>query len=150
MTRKKGKVQGKATRKVGKKHSRKTKKELDVVEVRKDIARVVKQAAHEMVVAATVEGMKGQLAPTKFLLEAAGIYPPSAEGDARRDAYEESLAETLMHRLNIPVKPFDPHEDDEPIILPPLESLVKQAEDEGEAEAVGVTEPGRVGETGGE
>ncbi len=136
MTKKKGK--GKSARKVGKKHSKKTKKELGLVEVRKDLESVVKEAAHEMVVAVTEEAKKGQLAPTKYLLEAAGIYPPSAEGDASRDAYEESLAETLMHRLNIPVKPFDPHEDDEPIILPPLESLVREPEEEEKVEVVEV------------
>ncbi len=136
MTKKKGK--GKAARKVGKKRSKKTNKGLNVAEVRKDLESVVIEAAHQIAVAVTEEAKKGQLAPAKYLLEAAGIYPPSAEGDASRDAYEESLAETLMHRLNIPVKPFDPHEDDEPIILPPLESLVREPEDEEKVEVVEV------------
>jgi len=127
MTKKKGKCKGKGVTKAGKKRATRATKELDVVEVRRDIASVVKHATHQIVVAVTEEAKKGQLAPTKYLWEAAGIYPPPAEGDTSRDAYEESLAETLMRRMGIPVTPFNPHADEEPVILPPLEVVEKKA-----------------------
>ena len=46
----------------------------------------------------------GQLAPFKYLLEMASIYPPATDG-SQTTTEEESLAQTLLRRLEIPLTP---------------------------------------------
>jgi hypothetical protein len=56
------------------------KKELNPVEVRKDISRMVESHAAKMAQAVIGEGEKGQLATVRYLFEMAEIYPISADG----------------------------------------------------------------------
>jgi len=90
-----------------------TKKKLDPAEVRKDIAQMVDWEAAVMVQAVIDEGKKGQLATVKYLLEMAEIYPASTDG-SQGSADEDSLAKTLLHRLNLPEEPIVRDEGDEP------------------------------------
>jgi hypothetical protein len=89
-----------------------TKKAVDPAEVRKDIARIVGSGAKKMAAAVMEEAFKGQLAPTKYLLEVAGVYPPVTDGEQATHE-EDCLAKTLLERLNIPKKPVL-EEDEEP------------------------------------
>ncbi len=105
---------GKAKAKKGKKRTGapRTKKAVDPAEVRKDIARIVGSGAKKMAAAVMEEAFKGQLAPTKYLLEVAGVYPPVTDGEQATQE-EDCLAKTLLERLNIPKKPAL-EEDEEP------------------------------------
>jgi hypothetical protein len=60
------------------------------------------------------EGLKGQLAPVKYLFEATGLYPATEISETKPD--KESLAHTLMRNLKLPESPIvneDDNEDDE-------------------------------------
>ena len=109
---KKGKAKGKVK---GKKSS---KKEFSPAEVRKEIAELVGLNAVDMVEAVIEEGMKGQLAPTKYMLEVAHIYPQVNDGsEVTRE--EDCLAKTLLDRLNIPDKPVGRDEEEDFVTIPP-------------------------------
>lgn len=120
MIKKKAKRTGKTAKKSGKKkntgrNTGKKRKELRPAEVRKKVSAMVELEAAKMAKAVIGEGKKGQLATVKYLFEVAEIFPPSVqttEGSAR----EDSLAETLLHRLNIPIEPVhNDDDDDEPV-----------------------------------
>jgi len=128
----------KAAKKSGKgKRSTKSKKELSPADVRKDIAEMVKSEAETMAQAVIDEGKKGQLTTVKYLFEMAEIYPPQTD-QGQATAEEESLAETLLHRLNIPTEPVKLDDDDAEDESSAAEAAGKQAreeEDGGSAEA---------------
>ena len=131
MTKKKAKKKGKSK----KSGSKENPKELNPAKVRIDIARMVEGCALDMAKAVALAGKQGQLAPAKYLLEVGGIYPPVTDGSMQESSKEESLAETLCKRLNIPTDSIPMEEDEEPIELPPLvikpvEEIVKEAEEE--------------------
>jgi len=83
---------------------------IDLAEVRKDISNIVGSRAVELAQAVLEEGKKGQLAPVKYLFEVSGLYPASESSEAKPD--EQSLAHTLMRKLNLPELPIE-SEDDE-------------------------------------
>ena len=117
MIKKKAKKTGKAGKAKAKKSAKgssasRTKKQVDPVEVRKDIAKIVGSGAKKVAKAVMEEAMKGQLAPAKYMFEVAGVYPPVTDGEQATQE-EDCLAKTLLERLNIPKKPA-PEEDDEP------------------------------------
>ena len=60
----------------------------------------------------------GELAPTKFLFEVAHIYPQPPEGSVST-TNEDSLAKTLLDRLNVPDHPVvhDLYESGEEVVL---------------------------------
>lgn len=93
------------------------KKQMDAAQVREEIAGMVKSEAKDITEAVIDLAIHGELAPAKYLFEVAGVFPPSTEpieGTPR----EDSLAETLLHRLNIPIEPVNPNQgDDEPVEL---------------------------------
>jgi hypothetical protein len=96
-----------------KKNARKHKKDLNPAEVRKDIAQMVDLQAATMAQAVIDEGKKGQLATVKYLFEMAEIFPGSTDGSqATQD--EESLAKTLLRRLDLPDEPVVRDEEDRP------------------------------------
>lgn len=116
---KKAKKKGKAAGK-SKKKSTKSKKEKSPAEVRQELSKLVSDHAMTMAQAVIGEGEKGQLAPTKYLLELAGVFPAS-DGSAPTER-EESLAETVFRKLNIsttPVKLSD--EEDDVVVIPSQE-----------------------------
>ena len=88
--------------------------------------------------------MKGQVSPVKYLFEMAHIFPPTADG-SQTSKDEESLAETLLDRLNIPKTPvvhdeLQKDEDEESKATEPEKKEVESEEkdEEGEAEKVTV------------
>lgn len=76
-------------------------KELNPAQVLKDISALVEAEAEELAEAVIGEGKKGQVSPVKFLFEMAHIFPATTD-ESSADKDEDSLAETLLHRLNIP------------------------------------------------
>ena len=110
-----GKPKGKTSRPAKKRTSRKSKKPVDLVEVRKDITNIVGTEATELTRAVVEEGRKGQLAPVKYLFEVAGLYP-AAEGDIAKPE-GESLAKTLLHRLGLPEETVVRQEEEPPLKL---------------------------------
>jgi len=131
MIKKKGKSKGKsATKKTTKKGSSKDKsgKELHPEECRKDVARMVEAEVEELANAVIEEGKKGQLATVKYLFEVAHIYPQAPEGTVS-STDEESMAKTLLDRLNIPDHPVvhDMYENgEEVVVIPPRAKEVEK------------------------
>ncbi|GEM_PF-4393345 len=115
MIKKKAKSKAAAKKETKKRtRTKKAKTPANCAEVRKDIAKIVKSGAKKITKAVMEQAMTGQLAPAKFLFEVAAIYPASTDGsEATTD--EESLAKTLLDRLNIPDKPVGRDEEDEPV-----------------------------------
>ena len=60
-----------------------------------------------------MKGEKGQLATVKYLCEMTSIYPPLTDG-SYATADEDCLAQTLLHRSDIPDKRIALDEEDEP------------------------------------
>jgi len=92
-----------AAKKPAKRSPLRTKKPVDLLEVRKDITNIVGTKAKLMAEAVAGEGLKGQLAPVKYLFEVAGLYPPAEASEGRPE--QDVLARTLLDRLGIPVTP---------------------------------------------
>lgn len=96
-------------------------KQLDPVKVREDIAGIVKSRARKIAIAVANKAGLGELAPTKFLFEVAHIYPQAPEGSVSTTD-EDSLAKTLLDRLNVPDHPVvhDLYESgEEVLVIPP-------------------------------
>lgn len=106
MIKKKANKRKAAGKKSGKKKTgvRRKKKELNPVEARNEVSRIVEAHAGKLAAAVVEEGEKGRLLDVKYLFEVANIYPPPADGSQVSDR-EESLAETLLDRLGIPKDP---------------------------------------------
>ncbi len=84
------------------------------------------------------EGLKGQLAPVKYLFEAMGLYPATEISETKPD--KESLAHTLMRNLKLPESPIvneDDNEDDEDADSgnPPVVPGVGQTKQQGGADS---------------
>ena len=120
-------------------------KELNPAQVLKDISALVEAEAEELAAAVIGEGMKGQLSPVKFLFEMAHIFPPPTD-DSLMSKDEDSLAETLLDRLNIPKRPLvhdelQKEEDEDVVVIQPKKDASEESEESGEekkAEVVGV------------
>jgi hypothetical protein len=112
MTKKKAKSKAAPKTKSGK-STRKSKKELNPAEVRKDISRMVESHAATMAQAVIGQGEMGQLATVKYLFEMAEIFPASTDG-SHATADEDCLARTLLDRLDLPTEPVGRDEEDEP------------------------------------
>jgi|SRR5580658_235056 hypothetical protein len=121
----------KATKKAAKKKTRKGKPELNFKDVRKELAQMVGSEATTMTQAVIDEGKKGQLATVKYLFEMAEIYPASTDG-SQATVDEDSLAKTLLRRMNLPEEPIkrDEEEDD---VKPAIPEKVVAASGEGKA-----------------
>jgi hypothetical protein len=103
---KKKKRTKKATGQKSAKKSRKPrpKKEIDIVEVRKQVSQIVKSGAAELTQAVVGEGMKGQVAPVRYLFEMANIFPVQENAEQATEE-EDSLAKILLSRMQAPAKP---------------------------------------------
>jgi hypothetical protein len=120
-------------------------KELNPAQVLKDISALVEARADELAEAVIGEGMKGQLSPVKFLFEMAHIFPPTTD-ESLTDKDEDSLAETLLDRLNIPKRPLvhdelQKEEDEDVVVIQPKKEAEEDSGEKGEekkVEAVGV------------
>lgn len=91
------------------------KKGKDVVEVRESINELVMDSAVAIAVGVIEVAKTGQLAPAKYLFEAAGIYPVSEQTAMR--PIETSLAHTLLTRMGLPLEPVIYGEDPVPVRL---------------------------------
>lgn len=80
----------------------------DFVEVRQNIAVLVRESAGEIATKVIEMAKGGQLAPAKYLFEAVGLYPPTEETESKP---EDSLAYTLLMRLGLPTDPVICEED---------------------------------------
>jgi hypothetical protein len=105
MTKKKAK--GKKAEKTGKKSAKRKstpRKQADAEQVHETISGMVKSGAKKITAAVMVQACHGDLAPAKYLLEMAGIYPRATDG-SQATTEEDCLAKTLLDRLNAPRKP---------------------------------------------
>ena len=134
----KGKTAAKKTAKKSKKGAEK--KELNPAQVLKDISALVEveAEAEELAEAVIGEGMKGQLSPVKFLFEMAHIFPPLTD-ESLTNKDEDSLAETLLDRLNIPKRPLvhdelQKEEDEEVMVMQPKKEGAENGESEESSE----------------
>jgi hypothetical protein len=91
------------------------KKGKDVVEVRESINELVMDSAVAIAAGVIEVAKTGQLAPAKYLFEAAGIYPVSEQTAMR--PIETSLAHTLLTRMGLPLEPVIYGEDPVPVRL---------------------------------
>jgi hypothetical protein len=136
MIKKKAKGSTAAKKPAKKKSTQKSKKDRDPAEVRKNIAIRVKAQAEAMADAVIGEGKKGQLATVKYLFEVAKIFPEATDG-SQATAEEESLAKTLLRRLDLPDEPVVRDEEDPPKAVTPAEKAApkpaEQEEDSGAA-----------------
>lgn len=138
---KKAKATGreKSKRRAARKTVRTPKQPVNLDAVRSDISKIVGSQAKEMAKAVMGEGLKGQLAPVKYLFEVSGIYP-APEGTVAQPE-EKTLAHRLLRRLGFPT---DPVLSDEGELITPPE--VANSETEGEAEAAAGQECGPMAE----
>ncbi len=90
-----------------------SKKERNPGAVHNDIAKIVESGAKKITKAVMEQAMAGQLAPAKYLLEMAQIFPKAADGSVST-ADEECLAATLLRRLDLPDEPVGRDEEDPP------------------------------------
>jgi hypothetical protein len=134
MIKKKGKSKKSGTSKnTGKKPARGRRrstsgKQLDPLKVREDIAGIIKSRARKITIAVADKAGLGELAPTKFLFEVAHIYPQAPAGTVSTTD-EESMAKTLLDRLNIPDHPVvhDLYESgEEVVVIPPRAKEVEK------------------------
>lgn len=106
-------------------------------QVLKDISALVEAEADKLAAAVIGEGMKGQLSPVKYLFEMAHIYPEAVDAN-QTSKDEESLAETLLDRLNIPKTPvvhdeLQIEEDDgDVVVIQPKQDVGEESEESGE------------------
>jgi hypothetical protein len=131
MIKKKAKSKTAAKKIAKKKGTTKTEKEqeLNPAEVRKEVSLMVQQEASTMAQAVIDDAKKGQLPSVKYLFEVMGVFPATNESKEGTPE-EDSLAKTLLTRLNIPLEPIkhDEDGDDEPV---ELGEPVKADEDDG-------------------
>jgi|GEM_PF-2508689 len=122
------------TKKAAKKSPPKSKNEFNPAELRMEISKLVGSQAQTMAQAVIDEGKKGQVPPVKYLFEMASIFPVSADGD-QPTTDEESLAQTLLRRLNLPVEPIKRDEDEEtkPVAAATKPAVKAAQDDECEA-----------------
>jgi hypothetical protein len=137
---KKKKAKGKtAAKKTAKKNEPELEtKELNPAQVLKDISALVEAKADKLAEAVIGEGMKGQLSPVKYLFEMAHIFPPPTD-ESLTSKDEDSLAETLLDRLNIPKRPLvhdelQKEEDEEVMVMQPKKEAAENGESEESSE----------------
>jgi hypothetical protein len=101
MIKKKAKKKAGAKKKAAVETSKTKGKKLDLAEVRKNIAEMVMEASPKITKALIQDAKKGHLTNAKYLNEMAGIHPRASE-DSDMKAEDDSLAKTLLDRMNIP------------------------------------------------
>ncbi len=129
----KKKAKGRLAKKAARKSSPRNRKERNPEAVRNDIAKIVESGAKKITKAVMEQAMTGQLAPAKYLFEMASIYPASTDGTFST-VNEESLAATLLRRLDLPDEPIARDEEDPPKTGVPAEKPVVKAEGEDAGE----------------
>ena len=87
---------------------------VDFVEARKNVATLVRMAANDIAAGLIEQAKSGELAPTKYLFELAGLYPATPETSSKP---ENSLAYALLKRMGLPTDPMSAEEDAEPSLF---------------------------------
>ncbi len=77
----------------------------DAATVREKINELVRASAVDMAKKVIEVTKSGRVTQAKYLFEMAGLYP--AREESRTSVGEESLAQVLLRRLNLPVEPVD-------------------------------------------
>jgi hypothetical protein len=111
MTKKKAKKTGTKSAKATPKRRSARKKPKDVVQVRQEIAEIVKGSANEITEALVDQAIHGQSAQAKYLFEVAKIYPAVEGEDATQE--EDCLAKLLLDKLQPPKKSAEEESDEE-------------------------------------
>jgi len=93
----------KAVKKRARRRPAKGGKDRNPVEVREEISRIVRTGAAGMTQAVMDEGLKGQVAPVKFLFEVASIFPAPPKGEEATEE-EDCLAKILLAKISAPPK----------------------------------------------
>jgi hypothetical protein len=150
MSEKKTASEAAAKKRAKKKSAKKDKKETNSADVRKRVSTMVKSKAMAMTKSVMGETQKGvtkdmQLATVKYLFEVASIYPPQRDQEAATDE-EDSLAKTLLRRLNIPEEPIRRDEDEDAKADSADKASTKPAQGDSEGHNAGATEKGEEGE----
>jgi hypothetical protein len=104
-------------KKQAKRRASKRKKGKDIFQVRANINELVKDSAEDIATEVIKVAKTGQLAPAKYLFEAAGIYPPTEQSAA--NPIERSLAHTLLTRMGLPLDPVICDEEPASPLSPP-------------------------------
>jgi hypothetical protein len=138
MTKKKAKRT--AAKKATRKKSSGKKKETNPAEVREEISKLVAADATGMAEAVIGEGLKGQLAPVRFLFEMAKIFPIPGDG-TQATQEEDCLAKMLLERLKPPLKAQADEEEkeqetDEKTVTTKLESASEASAEDATATVV--------------
>jgi hypothetical protein len=102
----KKKAKGKGEKKATKKKKRAVSKK-DPAKVREEIVGLVRSEARGITEAVVDEAKKGELAPARYLLEMAGVYPAPTDG-THATPEEDCLAQTLLNRIVPAVKTDEP------------------------------------------
>lgn len=105
-------VESPRTKPAPKKRTSRKDKLTEAAEVHHRIAGVVKAEAGKIAQALIDRALNGDAAAAKYLFEFAGIFPTVGESNAEAKE-EDSLAKTLMHRLNLPEEPIKLDEDED-------------------------------------
>jgi hypothetical protein len=76
---------------------------VNTAKVRENIKNMVWNAAEAIAIGLIGAAASGELAPTRYLFEAAGLYPVNEE--TKGNPQEDSLAYTLLKHLGLPTEP---------------------------------------------
>jgi hypothetical protein len=106
----------KSTNKSRQKSGGRSKKPVDLVQVRENINNLVRASAEEIATGVINVAKAGQLMSAKYLFEAVGLYPATEQTTAR--PIEHSLAHTLLTRMGLPLDPVVCHEEPALAMLP--------------------------------
>jgi hypothetical protein len=93
-----------------------TKKPVDLAQVRENISTLVRESAEEIATGVIKVAKTGQLTSAKYLFEAVGLYPTTEQTAPR--PLEDSLAHTLLTRMGLPLDPVICDEEPVPAAFP--------------------------------
>ncbi|MGD0161391.1 MAG: hypothetical protein ABSB39_02885 [Candidatus Sulfotelmatobacter sp.] len=102
-------------KKSAKKRVRISKKPVDMARVRETIKNMVGNSAEKIAAKVINVALTGQLAPAKYLFEAAGLYPATEETAARPQG--DSLAHILLRRMGLPLESVIQDEEEDPLVV---------------------------------
>lgn len=134
MIKKKTKKKAVAKKTAKKKSGPKKNQERNPAEVRKNIALMIEEQAATMAGKLIEVGNTGQLAQVKYLFEVAEIFPAPTDG-SQGTQEEDSLARTLLNRLDLPDEPIVRDENGEVVKVKPVTSAVESTSAGGEKDS---------------
>jgi hypothetical protein len=123
-------------------------KDVNPVEVRRDITNIVGNAAGEITRAVVVQAKLGQLATAKYLFEAAGFYPAPTESEDADKPEDDTLTKRIVRRLGLPEGPLPSSEDDDPPVklVPLTNGIAPKEKQDCEGQTTPVAGSGNAGD----